>query len=487
MDAQLRRVVHLEMRSCDAALNRRGAILIEDALRTATMPDEGGSRLVVIRKLDLGRIRANEAPSSIALRIEKLCASLAAQTVHATSPDADRAPAVYFHDEVEPYTLLALRISHALSVTGWFWPLAARGWKPGMPRDEAIRVLLAGALACNAGTAAALAWVRALVRHGVTGVLAGALRHQDGVGLLRAFGWAAASPISVSTLAPRVSAKLPSSTMASIAAPWFHSWGETDPRAFWFACTLCAIEFPGLVTQPEWLASMARAWLYAEGGGRGQDGAHETPGSSVAVEVAPSAQPVVGPLSPVQVSQRSREGEREAAPDPAPARPPERVDIATQPGKRLFTSRAGLFFLVSAMERLGMAAWLKANRDLAAWDIPYRILQAIALRFETLPGDPVLAAIGELPENPPSEVEAAVADWIRRLRRYSRKARIGLHALVCRPGRMACTETHWDVLLRLDAVDMRVRRAGFDLDPSWVPWLARVIRFHYVTDEAYDG
>ena len=55
MDNHLRRVRKLRLESTDEDANRRGAILIEDALRTASLPDGDGSRLLVVRK---GRDRA---------------------------------------------------------------------------------------------------------------------------------------------------------------------------------------------------------------------------------------------------------------------------------------------------------------------------------------------------------------------------------------------------------------------------------------------
>ena len=77
---------------------------------------------------------------------------------------------------------------------------------------------------------------------------------------------------------------------------------------------------------------------------------------------------------------------------------------------------------------------------------------------------------------------------MRRIRQYLRRtARIGPYSLVCRPGRLTFTETHIDVMFRLDRVDIRVRRAGLDVDPGWVPWLDRVVHFHYVGDEPYDA
>jgi len=60
-----------------------------------------------------------------------------------------------------------------------------------------------------------------------------------------------------------------------------------------------------------------------------------------------------------------------------------------------------------------------------------------------------------------------------------RRVRIGLGTLVLRPARLALTPTHADVFFALDAADLRVRRAGLDIDPGWVPWLGRVLAFHY--------
>lgn len=34
-----------------------------------------------------------------------------------------------------------------------------------------------------------------------------------------------------------------------------------------------------------------------------------------------------------------------------------------------------------------------------------------------------------------------------------------------------------------ELVDLRLRRAGVDADPGWVPWLARTVRLHYTVDE----
>jgi hypothetical protein len=76
--------------------------------------------------------------------------------------------------------------------------------------------------------------------------------------------------------------------------------------------------------------------------------------------------------------------------------------------------------------------------------------------------------------------DAPLAAWRQLLRRYCRvHARIGLHDLIVRPGRIAATPTHIDVFLDARSVDLRIRRAGLDVDPGWLPWIGRVLRFHY--------
>jgi hypothetical protein len=47
------------------------------------------------------------------------------------------------------------------------------------------------------------------------------------------------------------------------------------------------------------------------------------------------------------------------------------------------------------------------------------------------------------------------------------------------PARLRATRTHLDLHFRLASVRVDVRRAGLDVDPGWVPWLGRVVRFHY--------
>ena len=56
---------------------------------------------------------------------------------------------------------------------------------------------------------------------------------------------------------------------------------------------------------------------------------------------------------------------------------------------------------------------------------------------------------------------------------------VSLRMLVKRPGRIALTATHWDVIFDIDQTDLRLRRVALDTDPGWVPWLGRVVTYFY--------
>jgi hypothetical protein len=51
--------------------------------------------------------------------------------------------------------------------------------------------------------------------------------------------------------------------------------------------------------------------------------------------------------------------------------------------------------------------------------------------------------------------------------------------LLLRPGRLVQEEAEATIAWPADAADIALRRAGWDIDPGWVPWLGRRIAFRY--------
>ena len=79
-----------------------------------------------------------------------------------------------------------------------------------------------------------------------------------------------------------------------------------------------------------------------------------------------------------------------------------------------------------------------------------------------------------------SRIELVTHAWLTASRRWLRRhAGIGLADLVRRPAGLAATPTHVDLHFDLAQADLRLRRAGLDLDPGWLPWFGRVVSFHY--------
>jgi hypothetical protein len=88
------------------------------------------------------------------------------------------------------------------------------------------------------------------------------------------------------------------------------------------------------------------------------------------------------------------------------------------------------------------------------------------------------------PSTPAEDFDWLIASWLTALRRWCRRyAHIGLHDLVCRSALVSATRTHLDLEFDPAQGDMRIRRAGLDLNPGWLPWLGRVVQFHYTYRE----
>jgi hypothetical protein len=550
-----RRVGHLRLAAPDDALIRRGTILLEDALRTASVPSLPAGRLLIVRSLALGRFAADRSPVALSLSIEERLRRLGHAAVYGGDEAAAAAPAVYFRDDAEPYALLARRLVRGAPTDAWFWPLAARGWTSELPRAVALRALLFGALQTAAGPAAALAVVRAL--SGEAGPspasplsdLLAVLNQDDGRRLLVTFGWPATSG-RVATPAPSVDRHIERSrAWQATVADWATHWGSDDARSLWLAAVaLTAGNAAGLadatlpVRARNWLAEIASGSLPEASSGdvaaltdlvrpRAEDG-HVRPNPGTNDE---SPETEIRPTS-------TNDGD-------APA-------MQSVEGEE--TAYAGLFFLISLLEQIGMAAFLADHPDLAAVGLPLRILWAYADRFRVPSADPLIDVLstlsstetvekdesdlawsapvawraviargparvhapddamglwlatdgsgrlslaawhGEMPGAARSWCDAApvradrgtdargdldllVAAWLRAVDRWRRRyVGIGFRELICRSGRLLATGTHLDIAMDLRGADIRVRRAGLDLDPGWVPWLGRVVTFTYV-------
>ncbi len=68
-----------------------------------------------------------------------------------------------------------------------------------------------------------------------------------------------------------------------------------------------------------------------------------------------------------------------------------------------------------------------------------------------------------------------------------RIAKMSLRGLIMREGQVAITRTHLDILFDTSQLDIRIRKAGLDINPGWVSWLGMVVQFHYQQKEQSDA
>ena len=461
------RVRALRLRAPTDALVRRGAILLEDALRTASLP--GNARLLVVRRLDLGSFDGRRAASGVALLVEDRLRRIDTGAVHYASTGADRADVVFFDDDVEPLVALALRVAAGEPAPEWFWRLAVPVETRTGTRGDVLRLLLAHALAkSSARTPAALRLVGALLERNLANPLLEALRESDGPALWHAFDWGDPAPERV---APND--EMPSALSASHAATlsrWVMGWGPSDLRSRWLAAMLLAVERPTRLLDtalPDLAASTARL------AGRS---AASCPSLHARTD-APGREPARSALATADVTVPSSTG---SVP---------RVDashgLATWPAVARHSEHAGVWLLVPLLTMLGVEPVLRANTGLIERDWALRLLRLLVRRLGATPDDAATVALDHVPALATPDDRALTAGWLRRMRAWCvHHADLPLRRIVCRHGRVTTTPTHVDVIFDHRQADVRIRTAGLDLDPGWVPWLGRVVHFHYLYGEA---
>lgn len=480
--ATQRRLRHARLRCARPEHAAAARVLLEDALRTASLPDQG--RLIVFRRVDLGRLSPRGSATAWSRRLELRLQQLAAGAVFFAEPAAAAAEAVWFPDAWQPAVELAVRVLRGPAPVAWFWSAAVPGWTPGLPPRETARRLVRR-LEERGGPPATLALARRLWRE---------------ARLFEFAEWMSPAELAAWALPPAGNTE---------------NDGADRGKNLWS---------PVWQALPERVLNLLRDWVWTR-----------RPDPAVRGWV------LAGVLAELRAAPAESEALRQAAaefsaqlettaptgPPPAPATPPaptsprrsgpwcwsaDRSDTSAarepQPGEPTApitrpTAAGGLLFTLNLLRQLGWPEWLPAGTRPQAAGLTVNWLRVQAQRL-ALPADDALLTWledwGELPvfpelAPPPDLLRESLSParalrvlrWPLRItltlaaqRRCWRRARWGWRPLVRRPARLSWTATHVDVFFTHRQADVRVRRAGLDLDPGWLPWLGRVVSFHYV-------
>jgi len=539
--------------------------MLEDAMRTASLPGLPPGGLTLIRKLELGRIRIADNASALSQQIDERILSLRPLRVSSGAEEQPDAAAVYFDDPVEPWVLCARLLARGARPSSWYWPLAMPGSADCdlYPAPNALVALLCRASLAEFGMTTVAAVIDELVTKSGIDTLLQAMTEQDAALVLSNLG---AQAFLDSLEHPHQSVVI---TPVLLTQPWqraLGNWvptlGVQDKRAILLSL---AGAYRNDVATAGFTASAilhgAADGVSLAGGESTGDGAQCPPtqtqsqGSSlkptVVVEVREAR--LVSPLVDAQKGDSNL---------PVPSGADQSEDSNSHP-PGYPCEHAGLLFLVNVLQRLGIAKTLEDYSLLDELNLPGHILVACADRLaigaqeitrlaispaEKLPhtelpcdfiapaawpelllsahrasrlrlhrapggrkllcddtGTLVLAmwqgdtpqAVDELclgrqvrhdlPLQNLDELRCLRDSYVFALGRYLRRvARMSLHRTVARRGQLQATRTHVDITMALDELDMNVRRAGLDIDPGWVPWLGRVVCFHYGELKPYE-
>lgn len=467
MGAADRTVQHLHLRAPSAPAAVHAVHRLEDALRCASLPDTG-ERLLLVRRLHLGRLPEGLSSQSLSLLIEQRVAAMAGEWVRGDDERAARSDTVCFASRLQAAQAALHRHAMGLALDAWYWPLALPGValqaSPGAFLVQLLEAVsqwreAAAALPALVGSVQApvtqrwwrehlpLAWRERLA----PAVLpesrpVGTPQHAVAPSDATAVGTDATPERG---LVPMATVHTPEEAMRNVGSA---AHLEHPPHRR--ARTVAARRAPRAKGQPTASGKPTGPSLLSKG--------HEP--SSWAEDAWPRSVPVASALEAVE-----------------PARLVELPGAAA--AGLVFEAHAtgagGVLFLWPVLERLGFAAWDTDHPD--TWLGP-SVLKLALQRLRVPDTDPAWAMLASLPV--PSEAaegsEQRAAQWLQACRhRARRELRIGLASLVLRPGWVQWSPTHIDVHFPWSAADIRVRRAALDINPGWVDGLQRVVSFHY--------
>ena len=350
-----RRVRRLRLTCQQEEHAQRGRTFLADALRTASLGDEG--RVVVIRSLHLGRLSPHASATEWSLRLEQRVRAARADARFAETADASTADSVWFPNEIEVWLALALRAARGTPCPEWFWPPAATGWSPRLSAAETLRLAFRR-LAASGGLTATLVLARRLAREGRLLVLLRALAAEDVATALPGLDGFSQAPRDDSTTGDEsIEASTPELFPRAWRAVLSEFLRETSPGDSRMAWLVAAALFAELAAPPSAEEIRRLVW-------------QRLTRLALALAERDASEAPPGLFSETAASEISvREASEKSLPEPA-------TSESSPDPEGVITAYGGLFFLVPLFTRLGIAELPDAGA--AAWRAMRLVLERVA-------------------------------------------------------------------------------------------------------------
>ena len=521
-----RHVRRSHVRMSPGGSQHRVSYLLEEALRLSTLPGEEEGRIYCFRRVSLTGIQA-EANRSIWMETTRqTLIALARQSIHGSDPNAGAADAIFFNNLEEALEVLLRRALHSaanFTPPAWF-ATSLLGIAPQTNHSALIPVIidrLQNSLTPGAAAAVVIlglgdrdpaallssipedtfrAWLRAF--HDSDAALQAPpvpLPEATAIMLHRAasqFGWRSPALLWLSAQA----------VLCASPGAWIHGVAVKNARA-----TLRLFESASRNAPPETHSRPPDRSPARIHGFEDENEIDTAPLSfsneKAHAEFAHEQPPIFSDASVVPPSHSSLQPDFSS--QPASNRDSNLVAASPVLSGEL-THAAGLLFLLNPLRHTGIASALQLHPAIAEASLPIHILRRLASQAAVAEDDPILLCLpsASSPFTLPAETLASTlalptawpADfgpsassshtseyflraWTLAVRRWCwRRARLTLREIIQRAGRISQTRTDIDITFPLDQADVRIRRAGLDIDPGWLPWFGdygKVVRFHY--------
>lgn len=509
---------------------------LEDALRCASLPDDG-ARLLVVRHLALGSLRHDIDAGALSRLVEQRVQAAALRWVQADTPAAASADGVVFASALAARSALAGRLLRGDPAQDWYWSPAVPEAPAGLPRRDRLRAMGQAIAGWPEARVAWPAWAGGLLNEHGGAALAALWSPEEGAALLRLAGLPL--PADQRDAGARHATRAPVDRRGAD--------GAAEPRAAprssdgwpaWLQHLLAAVPGPPPLTgrrtaplrarQAGTSAALADAPPGDDGLDPSPDATSGGPPGAASRDAGLRRQPLPPPTPGRRVGLGQAEGPDQVAQTAHGATWSRPADVrvlsaglspSTGPADEP-TVAGGLLFLLPLLARLGLPGWrsglddtptfvasvlglalqrLQIPADDPAWTLATN--SAVSAAPSPSPGPRLsrcaaAAPVGwQDPRLAPPRLAAGLmawrlgdaacgaaqaALWLDASRHWLRRiGHLGLASLVRRPGTLALTPTHADVFFKLEQTDLRVRRLGLDVDPQWLPWFGRVVAFHY--------
>jgi hypothetical protein len=530
-----RHVHRLSLKATSDEIAQRLAIVITDALHTATIPAANQGRIVIIRKLALGRIASDSSSNSIALRVEQRVRYLITSAVSANSPSAALADAVSFRDFSEAVILCSRRIIARQNLDEWFWSNLFPSLNSGKSPGELLCLLIDSIHA----RPEPLQTVAAVMREAIRACTVSEVFPFITETKVRQWLWSEGLNPFVDDLQQKSDSPDVHIKLISMVITHLNKWGITDVRSFWLAAVLIAIENPSFIVERDFSSHVkilldkldehapdirdknslpilnltsdpsrpcsfeTEANVYKDNQMYGVRRMAESDSCNDTERMT-----LTNYTNDYRHHKYISENHKKESciSDTSLIISDESTNDETNEKKRCsptgeWTNYAGLFFLIPILDRLGIKEFIEHNKALANVRFGEKMLLSASRRFGMKEDDPLTAALNdscdlmaldsvfELPAMMMSflersgnivNIQSVLKLWMTAVRHFCRrKIHMGLLNIVKRNGFVFISKKHIDICFNLDQADIRLRRNALDVDPGWVPWMDRVIRFHY--------